>query len=135
MVAAYIMLRFPQRWTHKTSTNIEVTRLAWAIDDRGAWGALAFGEDFIVAYDAAVTMASANELVPDDGPILTTWPESKENRHLHKKPLIDQVVRAGRCVEYTGAFHAGDNCIPIAGTCTTDDPPIYIATAIYLGTL
>lgn len=99
MVAAHLLLRFPQRWRGRTATRFNVRQISWAIDDRGAWGVLAFSTDFAAAFAAAQEWASASKQIgcaPDHQTHITTWPESKDNRHMQSVSMIDKVVSAGR---------------------------------------
>ena len=98
MVAAYILLQFPKQWMHKTSTRFGLRQTAVALDDRGAWGVMAFDSRFAEAYNAArdLTASRPDRRSSNGDYAMTTWPESKENLHMLNDRMADQVIGVGR---------------------------------------
>ncbi|KAF7964779.1 hypothetical protein HWV62_3012 [Athelia sp. TMB] len=98
MVAAYVILKFPSKWRSHTRVDFNLMQLAMALDDRGVWGAMIFGEDFAAAYGEATSLAANNpgkNKTPDLGMPMTTLPEDKKNLHLRNVHLIDS--QDGNC--------------------------------------
>ncbi|KAF7979058.1 hypothetical protein HWV62_43539 [Athelia sp. TMB] len=101
MVAAYVILKFPSKWRSRTRVDFNLVQLAMALDDRGVWGAMIFGEDFAAAYGEATSLAANNpdkNKTPDLGMPMTTLPEDKKNLHLRNVHLISEVITTGRFV-------------------------------------